>query len=309
LKPFWKNIAIALCIVVLLGSAIIWHRNQSRNDRRHAEEVGLIRRLAEQGIPNAQYRLGLLYYEGTGLPQDYNEAVKWYRKGAEQGDLSSQYAIGYMYDTGKGVEQDFAEAARWYLKSAVQGDAQAQCGLGSMYYDGRGVQQDREEAARWYRKAADQGFTKAEYDLGYMYYYGQGVPQDRATANNWYRKAADQGNIDAQHALGVGFNTWRVLILLAQLAGGVLLTAGLLIPRKVRWSIQTKGSTIAGVLSFVCAGLNWYGYTHFNVRWMLFGLNGFNLVGWLSNSVLIVLLIYIWRPGVRRRESRYWTRR
>ena len=248
-------------------------------------------------------KLGLLYYEGRGVPQDYIEAVRWYRKGAEQGDSMSQYAIGYMYEIGKGVQQDYAEAALWYRKSADQGDAQAQCSLGSMYYGGRGVQQDRAEAARWYRKAADQGFSKAQDDLGYMYYYGQGVPQDRDTANNWYRKAADQGNLDAQHALGVGLTTWRMLILMGLSIGGILLTVGLLIPRKVRWSVQTKKATIAGVLCFFCAGWSWYGFTHSTIRWMLFGFNAFSLFGWLLNSILIVLLIYILRSGGWRRAG------
>ncbi len=304
MKSFWKIIATALCIAILCSSAIIWHIYQRENERKDAEEVRVFQKLAEQGDAKSQYRLGLLYYEGSGVPQDYIEAVRWYRKGAEQGDSMSQYAIGYMYEMGKGVKQDNAEAALWYRKSAAQRDAQAQCGLGSMYYDGRGVQQDRSEAARWYRKAADQGFSKAEYDLGYMYFYGQGVPQDRATANYWYRKAADQGNIDAQQALGLGFTAWRMLILLGLSIGGILLTVGLLIPRKAPWSIQTKKATIAGVLCFFSAGLNWYGFTHSTIRWMLFGFNAFSLFGWLLNSILIVLLIYILRSGVWRREPR-----
>ena len=32
---------------------------------------------AEQGFDNAQFELGLLYYHGRGVPQDYVEAYKW----------------------------------------------------------------------------------------------------------------------------------------------------------------------------------------------------------------------------------------
>ena len=41
--------------------------------------------LAEQGYAEAQFRLGLLYEFGKGVPENDAEAVKWYRKAAEQG--------------------------------------------------------------------------------------------------------------------------------------------------------------------------------------------------------------------------------
>ena len=33
--------------------------------------------LAEQGYAAEQYNLGMMYYHGQGVPQDYKEAVKW----------------------------------------------------------------------------------------------------------------------------------------------------------------------------------------------------------------------------------------
>ncbi len=38
----------------------------------------------------AQVKLGEMYYKGHGVPQDYNEAVKWLRLAAEQGDAQAQ---------------------------------------------------------------------------------------------------------------------------------------------------------------------------------------------------------------------------
>ena len=32
----------------------------------------------------AQYDLGVCYYYGYGVPEDRNEAVRWWRKAAEQ---------------------------------------------------------------------------------------------------------------------------------------------------------------------------------------------------------------------------------
>ena len=44
---------------------------------------------AEAGDAVAQYNLGIMYYNGKGVPQDYAEAVKWYRLTADQGDADA----------------------------------------------------------------------------------------------------------------------------------------------------------------------------------------------------------------------------
>ena len=41
--------------------------------------------LAEQGVTEALFVLGGIYYKGRGVTQDYEQAVKWYTKAAEQG--------------------------------------------------------------------------------------------------------------------------------------------------------------------------------------------------------------------------------
>jgi hypothetical protein len=151
--------------------------------------------------------VGIMYFNGQGVPQDYAEAVKWYRKAADQGYAEAQTNLGFMYANGHGVPQDYAEAAKWYCKAADQGNVSDQYNLGYMYSKGEGVPQDYAEAAKWYRKAADQGNADAQYNLGLMYEglildIGEGVPPDISEAAKWYRKAADQGNADAQYNLG-----------------------------------------------------------------------------------------------------------
>ncbi len=55
----------------------------------YATALREFRSLAELGDAVAQYSLGLMYYHGRGVPQDYAEAAKWYRKAAERGDCGS----------------------------------------------------------------------------------------------------------------------------------------------------------------------------------------------------------------------------
>jgi tetratricopeptide (TPR) repeat protein len=81
------------------------------------------RAAAEQGNAEAQFRLGVCYEAGLGVPQDYAEAARWYRKAAEHGNAKAQLGLGVCYLFEQGVPQDYTEAAKWYRKSADQGDA------------------------------------------------------------------------------------------------------------------------------------------------------------------------------------------
>ena len=92
---------------------------------------------------------------------NYEKAMHLWRPFADKGDAYAQFKLGLMYDQGWGVPEDYAAAVSWYRKAADQGYADAQYNLGFMYYAGRGVPQDYATAMSWYRKAADQGHAGA----------------------------------------------------------------------------------------------------------------------------------------------------
>lgn len=167
------------------------------------EELQMIKKYAEQGDVNFQFDMGLCYYIGVGVSQNYSEAVKWFRKAAEQGLADAQFNLGICYLSGKGVTQNYSEAVKWFRKAAEQGDEIAQYNLGEMYYNGNGVTQNYSEAVKWYRKAAEQGYASAQIDLGTCYSSGKGVTQNYSEAVKWFRKAAEQGLAAAQYNLGI----------------------------------------------------------------------------------------------------------
>ena len=51
-----------------------------------AEALEWYQAAADQGYAIAQSNMGNIYFNGWGVPQNYEEAVKWYRLAAEQGD-------------------------------------------------------------------------------------------------------------------------------------------------------------------------------------------------------------------------------
>ena len=190
---WWKPVALILGVVALLALGIMF-----------SKEIDFYwwRYYANQGDAEAQCNLGACYANGTGVPQDYTEAVRWYRLAADQGLAEAQSSLGTCYVNGTGVPQDYSEAVRWYRLAADQGLAEAQSVLGACYVNGTGVPQDYSEAVRWCRLAADQGLAEAQSILGACYYDGIGVPQDYSEAVRWYRLAADQGLAIGQYNLG-----------------------------------------------------------------------------------------------------------
>lgn len=96
-----------------------------------------------------QYRLGMLYETGQGVPQSYEQASLWYRKAAEQNLAAAQYRLGLLYSNGVGVPKDETQAAAWYRKAADQGSTYAQEALGLDYFTGEGVGKDYKEAYFW----------------------------------------------------------------------------------------------------------------------------------------------------------------
>jgi TPR repeat protein len=152
---------------------------------------------AGHGDATSMGLLGLLYFLGFGVPQDYVKAREWYEKAGDKGYAPAIANLGWLYQNGQGVTHDHAKAGELYQKAADLGDATAMAWLGRLYHNGRGVPQDYVKAREWYEKAGDKGYAPAIVDLGWLYQYGQGATQDHAKAGELYQKAADLGDATA----------------------------------------------------------------------------------------------------------------
>lgn len=143
--------------------------------------------------PQEDFEVGLELYDAG----NHREALKWFGSAAEQGLAQAQLKLGAMFFNGLGVDKDYGQALFWFTKAAERGDPEAQTNLGYMYDKAFGVQQDFKQAIAWYRKAAEQGYANAQFDLGMMYYEGLGVIQDYVEAHKWLNIAASNGHPEA----------------------------------------------------------------------------------------------------------------
>jgi hypothetical protein len=93
----------------------------------------------EQGDAASHYNLALMYANGEGLPQDYQQSFDLLRKAADQGLADAEWQLGNLYESGYGVAQDYEAARACYLRAAEQGITKALGNLASLYEEGISV--------------------------------------------------------------------------------------------------------------------------------------------------------------------------
>jgi TPR repeat protein len=150
--------------------------------------------LALQGSALAGFAEGATAYNNRNYAQAYRTILPL----ARAGNADAEHLLGLMYYMGRGVQQDYKQALQWHRRAALQGKADAQYVVGAMYYTGNAVIQDHKQAVTWFRKAAEQGHADAQQVLGLMYrYHIGGMPEDNVLAYMLWNLAAAGGNANA----------------------------------------------------------------------------------------------------------------
>lgn len=170
------------------------------------EAVRLMKQAAEMGYDEAQFQLGLFYYDDEYDIEDEGKAIEWWLKAADKGHINSMKALGAHYKD----EDEDELAVKYFMPAAEKGDAVAQWIIGDYYEDGDGGLPESEKiAAEWYRKSAEQNNATGQLYLGYCYLYGDGVEEDAKIGIEYVTKAAEQGDVEALESLAGYYNEGR----------------------------------------------------------------------------------------------------
>jgi len=145
-----------------LKSLLLWFVFAALGCQAATSEFDHLKAKADSGDAEAQFALGLMYDLGIDVPKNYAESGKWYLKAANQGLAEAQFKLGVRYfEYGKTAKENYTTAFTWFYKAANQGIAEAQFNVALMYQLGRGVPTNKVEGYKWYNIAAAQGFAKA----------------------------------------------------------------------------------------------------------------------------------------------------
>ena len=115
-------------------------------------------RLAKKGDGIAMNRLGILYYNGNGVQQDYKKAFELYTKAVDMG-INSKGGLSEMYYYGYYVTKDYDKAFQLAKESAEDKTTPSGKGmriLSACYrYGLGGVSIDNDKAEYWLKEAAN----------------------------------------------------------------------------------------------------------------------------------------------------------
>jgi hypothetical protein len=157
--------------------------------------------------PEAAILLANAYARGNGVPQAPNEAIRWYKKAVEAGIKFGNECIGMLYFEGRGVPVDHQKAFEHFIKDPGEKSYCTTYALGEMYRQGLYVEKSAEKACEYYAQITgdyhafselDDFYWRACYRLGRAKHYGVGTKKDLPEAISLIDKAK---KLCAQHAV------------------------------------------------------------------------------------------------------------
>lgn len=145
-----------------IGSLYLYGKEQvPRNSERAAY---WFQKAAARGDRNGKDYLARMYLAGFGVEKNYQEAYRLFSELAQSGSTAAASKLGVMYKDGLGTPQDFAKALYWIRKS-VGGVGGELFPLAQMYAEGTGVERNQILALALARYSADSLPTAYQLDL------------------------------------------------------------------------------------------------------------------------------------------------
>jgi len=192
-----KDLASAALLLVAPATGVLAQTQVPVEQPTAPPPLESVMAAAFEGDALSQLALALMYEQR----ESFTNAHRWLRRAAEGGIAEAQFKLGYSLTVGLGAPTNLTEAAKWYRAAATQNHAEAQYNLAVCLEKGLGVKADLQEAFAWHSKAALLGDDFAQKALGVCYEKGRGTTADPAEAFKWYQVAANRGNPDAARLL------------------------------------------------------------------------------------------------------------
>ena len=150
---------------------------------RAAEAFPLLTLAATAGIPDAEYRVGRSYLEGSGVPHSQSEGVRWLQRAALHGYVEAQSLLAALCVHG--------------LAGMTSADPpEAEPRTGSLFASDAQTDPDFKSAIKWAREAADAGSANGQALLAYILTYGPELLRDLEKAHQLYERAAATGSAE-----------------------------------------------------------------------------------------------------------------
>jgi localization factor PodJL len=191
----FKASAVAVVVVAAAAGGYVALHSQQEPEQLAATAVTT--------APDTSLLLAEYNSADKALKAHAPNAVAQLQKVADQGYPMAQFRLGSLYSgEDKYIKEDAVQARHWTEKAAAGGVTGAMYNLGLFYYNGYGGDKNPVLAATWFRKSAENGLFEGQYNLGLLYQQGNGVPLDPSEAYKWLKLAAKNRPSDREAVAG-----------------------------------------------------------------------------------------------------------
>ncbi len=152
--------------------------------------VKILHDLAEKGLDQACYKLGVIYKKGILVEKNLTKARDFFRTGAQLGHGESMLSLSGMCFYGEGGEVNKPMASIYYKYLADKtGHAVASFNYATMLLTGDGNKQDFHEAIKYLSASVEKEYPSACHALALQLMEGKNIKQDKKRARQLYKKA------------------------------------------------------------------------------------------------------------------------
>ncbi|WP_161984352.1 tetratricopeptide repeat protein [Mariprofundus erugo] len=185
-------------------------------DQNGNKAVGMCRRAADQGHPEALYQLAIIYESGAaGIKADANEAERLYRQAfrktmqlAEEKDARARFMLANMYDLGRGTEASLSQAVHWYLLGVALSDMASIDRFLSEIINRVGIDDIFRHELTSLSQNSD---ADSLYIVGVLHANGWGAEKSLQRATGYYLRAAEAGSPVAAYTVGILYSAGKGL--------------------------------------------------------------------------------------------------
>lgn len=131
-----------------------------------AAQSALFKRLYSSPPLSSLDRLGNMFRNGVGVPENLAHAAHYYAAVAGRGERNGMNNLGRLLEIGGGARRDYRRAVAWYCESAAAGQPHAKARLARMHRHGFGwgIEHDEARARQLFEEAVDGGLWSVGHE-------------------------------------------------------------------------------------------------------------------------------------------------
>lgn len=158
-----KRFLLPLPLLATLGMALAMPVQAKDLTKYSSSVVEFQMKLAKNGNPLAQFKLGTMYESGQGVAKDEKQAIEWYQKSAAKGHQPAQNRLTFMEIKKSGYKD--SSHKQWLntvKREADSLDAPSMILLADMHIMGTGVAKNPKKALALLKRTSAMGHSEVD---------------------------------------------------------------------------------------------------------------------------------------------------